>query len=254
MAKIKRLIFKVNDLQKDHRSSSALNLKKLDIHPGTIYGIVGNVGSGKSTLLNILAGCEKESSGTVLYDDSPYETNWLGKIRPPDDVFYTKELSLKTPNSTVSSYIATKFGKKKNVIQNRYFEDGSFKNLWNRNMKDISSGELNWLGMILACEEDPRVLLIDDYGVYFNNKMERDFRAKITSMNRTLGTTIILSAPSDINIKHFASVLIYLDHGHIWKIRSGIARNSNSNQRNDKKNRNRNNNRSRNRKRSQRRQ
>ena len=149
---------------------------------------------------------------------------------------------------------ATKFGKKKNVIQNRYFEDGSFKNLWNRNMKDISSGELNWLGMILACEEDPRVLLIDDYGVYFNNKMERDFRAKITSMNRTLGTTIILSAPSDINIKHFASVLIYLDHGHIWKIRSGIARNSNSNQRNDKKNRNRNNNRSRNRKRSQRRQ
>ena len=252
MAKVKRLIFKVNDLQKDHGSSSALNLKKLDIHPGTIYGIVGNVGSGKSTLLNILAGVEKESSGTVFYEDAPYETNWLGRIIAPDDIFYTKRLSLKIPNSTVSSYIASKFGKKKNVIRNRYFKDGSFKNLWNRNMKDISSGELNWLGMILACEADPRVLLIDDYGVYFNNKMEKDFRTKITSMNRTLGTTIILSAPSDINIKHFASVLIYLDHGHIWKIRPGINRNTNRNQRHDRKNRN--NNRSRNRKRNQKRQ
>jgi len=252
MAKVKRLIFKVNDLRKDHGSSSALNLKKLDIHPGTIYGIVGNVGSGKSTLLNILAGVEKESSGTVFYEDAPYETNWFGRIIAPDDIFYTKRLSLKIPNSTISSYIASKFGKKKNVIQNRYFKDGSFKNLWNRNMKDISSGELNWLGMILACEADPRVLLIDDYGVYFNNKMEKDFRTKITSMNRTLGTTIILSAPSDINIKHFASVLIYLDHGHIWKIRPGINKNTNRNQRHDRKNRN--NNRSRNRKRNQKRQ
>ena len=249
---MKRLIFKVNDLEKEYGSTSALSLKKLEIHPGTIYGIVGNVGSGKSTLLNILAGIQKESSGTVLYEDNPYETNWLGKIQTHDDVFYTKEISINTPNSTVSSYIASKFGKKKNVIQNRYFKDGSFKNLWTRSMKDISSGEMHWLGMILACEADPRVLLIDDYGVYFNNKMEKDFRSKIGSMNRTLGTTIILSSPSDTNLKHFASVLIFLDHGHIWKIRPGISRGNNRNNRNDRKHRNTN--RSRNRRRNQKKQ
>ena len=252
MSKMKRLIFKVNDLEKEYGSTNALSLKKLEIHPGTIYGIVGNVGSGKSTLLNILAGIEKESSGTVLYEDNPYETNWLGKIQTHDDVFYTKEISINAPSSTVSSYISSKFGKKKNVIQNRYFKDGSFKNLWTRNMKDISSGEMHWLGMILACEADPRVLLIDDYGVYFNNKMEKDFRSKIGAMNRTLGTTIILSSPSDTNLKHFASVLIFLDHGHIWKIRPGISRGNNRNKRNDRNNRNTN--RSRNRRRNQKRQ
>ena len=252
MSKMKRLIFKVNDLEKEYGSISALSLKKLEIHPGTIYGIVGNVGSGKTTLLNILAGIEKESSGTVLYEDNPYETNWLGKIQTHDDVFYTKEISINKPSSTVSSYIASRFGKKKNVIQNRYFKDGSFKNLWTRSMKDISSGEMHWLGMILACEADPRVLLIDDYGVYFNYKMEKDFRSKIGSMNRTLGTTIILSSPSDTNLKHFASVLIFLDHGHIWKIRPGISRGNNRNKRNDRNNRNTN--RSRNRRRNQKRQ
>ena len=44
MSKMKRLIFKVNDLEKEYKSTSALSLKKLEIHPGTIYGIIGNVG------------------------------------------------------------------------------------------------------------------------------------------------------------------------------------------------------------------
>ena len=81
MAQNKRLIFKVNDLEKDFGSYQALKIKKLEIHPGTIYGIIGTVGSGKSTLLNILAGTEKQSKGTVLYEDKPYETNWLGRIK-----------------------------------------------------------------------------------------------------------------------------------------------------------------------------
>ena len=113
MAKIKRLIFKVNNLEKKYGSISALDLKKLDIHPGTIYGIVGNVGSGKSTLLNILAGSEKESSGTVLYENNKYKQNWLGKVQAPDDIFYTKNLSLNTPNSKISSYITVSLGKRR---------------------------------------------------------------------------------------------------------------------------------------------
>ena len=70
-----------------------------------------------------------------------------------------------------------------------------------------------------------RVLLIDDYAIYFNAKMEKDFRMKINNMNRTLGTTIILSSPTDMYLKYFASVLIFLDHGHIYKIRPGVVSN-----------------------------
>ena len=89
MAQTKRLIFNVNGLEKSYGSYQALKIGKLEIHPGTIYGIVGTVGSGKSSLLNILAGVEKQSAGTVLYDDKPYLTNWLGKIISHDEVFYS---------------------------------------------------------------------------------------------------------------------------------------------------------------------
>ena len=235
MKQSKRLIFKVNGLEKKYGSYNALNLKKLEIHPGTIYGVIGTVGSGKTTLLNLLGGLEKQSSGIILYENNPYEKNWYGKIIPKDDLFYVGDLRKQSPKKTVSAYIADKFGKKKKVIANRYFNDGSFKNLLHRTIKNISDAEANWLSMVLAIEADPRVLLIDDYGTYFNSKMEKEFRTKIIKMNRNLGTTIILTAPSDINIKYFASVLIFLDHGHIWKIRSGSARPANKNRVNTKK-------------------
>ena len=224
MIQTKRLIFKVNDLEKSYGSYLAIKIGKLEIHPGTIYGIVGTVGSGKSTLLNILAGNEKQSSGTVLYDDEPYQTNWLGKIIPNDEVFYSANPRIESSPKSVSNYVAGKFGKKKNLIENRYFNTGSFRNLWDRPMSKISQGERHWLGMILACETDPRVLLIDDYGIYFNTIMEQEFRNQLTKMNRTLGTTLVLSSPTDVHLKKFASVLIYLDNGHISKIRPGISR------------------------------
>ena len=54
--------------------------------------------------------------------------------------------------------------------------------------------------------------------------MEKDFRNQLLKMNRSLGTTIILTSPSDMYLKYFASVLIFLDHGHISKIRTGNSR------------------------------
>ena len=49
MNEVKRLIFKVEGLKKNYGSFEALNIKKLEIHPGTIYAIVGPPGSGKGT-------------------------------------------------------------------------------------------------------------------------------------------------------------------------------------------------------------
>ena len=230
MVNKKRLIFKLNNLKKDYKSNNILKINKLDIHPGTIYGIIGTVGSGKSTLLNILAGVDKQSSGTVLYDDKVFKRNWIGKIIPEKNIFYSKDPIINGKRKTVSSYITNSFKKKKNIIENRYFTKNSSKNIWNRNISEISAGELNWLGMILACEVDPRVLLIDDYGMYFNNSMEKEFRSQIIKMNRRLGTTIILTAPSELYLKHFASVMIFLDHGHISKIRTGSQKTINRKQ------------------------
>ena len=224
MVQKKRLLFEVSALKKNYGDNQALNIKRLEIHPGTIYGVTGSFGSGKTTLLNILSGKEKQTSGDVLYDDMPHESNWLGNLVPNEEIFYTKSLS----NSiSILNLIKTKFGKKRNIIKNRYFTISKLKHLLKRKIKDISPAEKNWLGMILAIEKDPRILLIDDYGIHFDSKLELDFRNQIIKMNRNLGTTIIVTSPSDSYLKNFASVLIYLDHGNISKIRTGFSKGPN---------------------------
>ena len=179
MAKIKRLIFEINKLHKNYGSYSALKLKKLDIHPGTIYGVVGTIGSGKTTLLNLLAGFDKQSSGSLLYEGSAYEKSWLGKVKQKQSIFSSIDPQHNGNTKTISDYVSVQFPKKKNMIENRYFKNSSFKHLWSRRIDLLSAGELNWLGMIIACECDPRVLLIDDYGMYFNSAMEKDFRTQL---------------------------------------------------------------------------
>ena len=43
-------------------------------------------------------------------------------------------------------------------------------------------------------------------------------------MNNILGTTVLLSSSNDYFLKQFASVIIYLDNGHISKIRKGFKK------------------------------
>jgi ABC-type polysaccharide/polyol phosphate transport system ATPase subunit len=43
-------------------------------------------------------------------------------------------------------------------------------------------------------------------------------------MNKDLGTTVILSSINDNALKKFCSVLVYLENGHITKVRSGLQK------------------------------
>ena len=220
MNETKRLIFKVDRLKKKHGSLEAINVKKLEIHPGTIYALVGPPGCGKSTLLELLSGSQKQSSGELYFENFPYETNWFGKIKKHDEIFYNYGFDEYGSGSSVSKVIGKMYGKKSNTIMKRHFNSPKVKHLWKRSISSLTKGELHWVGMVLSLESDPRVLLIDDYGVHLTNEMEQEFRSQLKRMNRTLGTTIIVSSPNEAIVKNFASVIIFMDNGHISKIRS----------------------------------
>ena len=213
------LIFELKSLKKIYNDQAVLNIDRLQFHRGTIYGITGSIGSGKSTLLNIMAGHDKQSDGTLKYDMNQFQTNWLGKIKSTNDILlYNSNIINK--NVKVASLLSS------NKINNlsQYFKNGSLKLIIEKNIQDLSKGEVAYLNMVMAINSDPRVLLIDDYAINFDKNMELDFRKKLIRMNKDLGTTILLSAPNDQNIKLIASVLIYLDNGHISKIRSGSGK------------------------------
>ena len=79
MNETKRLIFKVDRLKKKHGSLETVNVKKLEIHPGTIYALVGPPGCGKTTLLELLSGSQKQSSGELYFEIFLMRLTGLGK-------------------------------------------------------------------------------------------------------------------------------------------------------------------------------
>ncbi len=220
-------IYNIKGLKKSFGNQPILNIRQLEIHRGTIYGMIGPIGSGKSTLLNILAGVTKQTDGTVKFENEVFQTNWLGKIKQNPEIALAN-ISSFSNGSTVSDVVKTIDKNKLEKRTSAYFKNESMTGLLKRKLNDLSPGELAILNMIIALESDPRVLMIDDYGVFFDKNMEMDFRKKIIRMNKDLGTTIILAAPSDLHIKRVASVLIYLDNGHISKIRPGVGRSASS--------------------------
>ncbi len=218
------LIYDLENVKLNYNRRTVLQIGSLQIHRGTIYGIIGPIGSGKSSLLKALAGQVKPTSGTLKYDNNEFQTNWLGKIKQnPSIKFINGELPM---GFTVKQVLTNLFPKQSDKLFKKYFNSGAQKQLFTQKIDDISPGEYTWINTIIAVESDPRVLLIDDYGVRLDSIIMQEFNRKILKMTRELGTTIILSSVSDDNIQNIASVLIYLDNGHICKIRPGKGRTS----------------------------
>jgi len=218
-------IYDIKNLKLRFKNKKALEIKTLKFHNGLIYGICGNFGSGKTSLLKVLSGEIKESSGTVLYQGSEFKKGFFGKIKKHKDIQYLDVQSV-NGSLTVGQLIKKKFPKKTQQIKSRHFTSFQMEAVWKTPVNLISDGERHWLKTIIGVEKDPRVLLIDDYGLSMDPRTEIMLRKKIVKMNNILGTTVLLSSSNDYFLKQFASVIIYLDNGHVSKIRKGFKKNS----------------------------
>ena len=69
-------------------------------------------------------------------------------------------------------------------------------------------------------EADPKVLLMDDYGINFDPVIKRDLDRRLKNSVRSRGTTVVLSNSELARVKDLVSVVLFLDNGHISKVRS----------------------------------
>ena len=216
----KRLVFELKKIKKEHQGHTILNVKHLECHPGTIYGIIGPMGAGKTTLLKILSGRETPSSGEVLFEGERFQKNWWGKLKPIKDIWFGSIDELDS-NKLVSNVLPDTHVGFRNNKKDSYFTSKSQQHLLSEIVGNLSQGEKVWLLKCMLQNQDPRVVIFDDYGVYLNQKREIELQKLLINMNKELGTTLILGCNDDRSIKNFASVLIYFNHGHISKIRPG---------------------------------
>ena len=223
MNKNTTLIYELKNLKKVYQQQPVISIGRLQIHRGTIYGVLGPVGSGKTTLLRHLAGLEAQTEGILKYDNNEFERTWLGKIKVPQEIYYVGE-HLVRAKQIVKQVIKSIYPDKSNRIVKRYFRGSVSKQILPLPLNFLSPGQRAWCDLVLDLESDPRVLIQDNFATLFDNDMEFIARKELKRMNKNLGTTVILSSINDHALKKFCSVLVYLENGHITKVRSGQPR------------------------------
>ena len=174
-------------------------------------------------MLKILAGYDRHTEGKLLYDHSEFQRSWLGKIKIPDEISFSGKHNYNN-SQIVKSYIDFCFPNKSNKIIKQYFNGSVSKRILPLKIQSLSPGQKSWLDTVFALEGDPRVLIQDDFSSLFDSEMQSIARKGFRKMNRNLGTTIILSSVNSNVLRNLCSVMIYLENGHITRVRSGNTR------------------------------
>ena len=73
-------ILKTTDLCKNFKGQMAVDHVSLNIRRNSIYGLLGPNGAGKSTTLKMITGILKPTSGSIEFDDHPWQRDDLTKI------------------------------------------------------------------------------------------------------------------------------------------------------------------------------
>lgn len=154
----------LKNISKNFRNEAILSNVCLSIEQGKIHSLLGTSGSGKTTLLKIIAGLEKQDSGTISL-----ENNDISTTNPQDrNCVYLYQEPLLFPHLNVFENIA--FGlriRKENqdVIQKKvtnFLELIDLKNHSKKSTEQLSGGQRQRISFARALIIEPKMLLLDE--------------------------------------------------------------------------------------------
>ena len=79
----------INDLQLSYGSVKVIDHLNLEIHSGTIHGLVGLNGSGKTTLLSSMYGLKDPDKGSMTFKGEPLRRSDIGYLET-GNFFYSR--------------------------------------------------------------------------------------------------------------------------------------------------------------------
>ena len=191
-------IFKTKDIE-----VVALQGLDLTIRRGEVMAIIGNSGSGKSTLLNMIGGLDKPSAGKLLVDDKD-----LFALKDSQLVEY-KTLTVGFVWQNNARNLIPYLSALENVMMPMQFNNVSpIKNkrarAWDlleftgmgkrakHKLSQLSGGEQQRVAIAIALANHPKVLLADEPTGSVDTRTTEIVMDMFRSVNRELGTTVII--------------------------------------------------------------
>jgi ABC-2 type transport system ATP-binding protein len=182
----------VVELHKRYGSVQALRGVSFSVRPGEVFGYLGPNGAGKTTTLRIVTGLVHADSGAVrLLGDA------TGRARAREGIGYLPgELRLEGEMSArgLLDHFARCRPSRPPVLRARLLEALDFAEAdLGRRVKFLSHGTRQKLGIVLAMQHDPDLLILDEPTTGLDPLVQRAFRAVLVERARA-GRAVLLSS------------------------------------------------------------
>lgn len=182
-------ILQTQSLSKKFGKQVAVNSIDVCVPRGKIYGLLGPNGAGKSTFLKMICGMIKPSSGSILFNNAPWDRSVLSEIGA------LIENAPLYPNLTAYENCRVRslaLGIEKSRID-EVLEIVGLSDTGKKKSGQFSMGMKQRLGIALALINHPQLLILDEPTNGLDPIAIKDLRGLIRGFAEQ-GTTVILSS------------------------------------------------------------
>jgi ABC-2 type transport system ATP-binding protein len=188
-------------------SKKVLTQINLKLESKKIYAFYGSNGSGKTTLFKIIAGLIVQDSGSVKFEPSNSNVCYVASNQ-------RAFINRITAYENLDYFFTARTGRK--LIFNERFNDMAnilgLSALLNRNVSDLSTGEIQKLSILRAITYEPNILILDESFVSIDEvSVENIIKIlKEELRNNTLENVLISS--HDINfLEKFSDMILHME-------------------------------------------
>ncbi len=205
-------VIKIRSLDKKFGKVHAVRGIDLNVQRGSVYGLIGPNGAGKTTVLRMLLDIIRPTSGTIsVLDEEPHSSGPTLRRRIgylPGEL----KLTQRTSGAALLRHLAEISGP---------VAPGTIEGLaerlgldLNRQVRALSKGNRQKLGLIQAFMHRPELLVLDEPTSGLDPLVQREFLALVREA-RDAGQTVLLSSHILSEIQHTADEAAVLAHGKI---------------------------------------
>ncbi len=205
----------IRDVNKRFGPVDVLQGINLEIGSGEFTELVGPSGCGKSTLLNIIAGLEKQTSGSVEIDGRV-----VNDVPPRDrDIAMVFQSYALYPSMTVRQNIT--FGMEcrnvpraeRDAAVARVSHLLQIEPLLNRKPGQLSGGQRQRVAMGRALVRDPKLFLFDEPLSNLDAKLRVEMRMEIKQLHQRIHSTMVYVTHDQIEAMTMATRIAVMHHG-----------------------------------------
>lgn len=207
-------------LNRKYNVINALDNVSFSVDEGEVIGLLGGNGAGKSTLIKSITGIVELSSGNISINGVNPTKNRREFLKSIGVVFGQRtQLWWELPVIDSYNLIANIYDVKKSTLDeslNRFEKYFDLSSLYSKPVRNLSLGQRVLCDIVGSLIHNPKLVLLDEPTIGLDVKTKYQVRELIKDINKSFGTTFIITSHDMDDIENLSQKIVILKNGKVF--------------------------------------